>query len=334
MITTMILPAYKAGAMRADEGKHLTQDAVRSYCAEFFGTLCQKIRPTALQKYKDEKEYFDKLDQFKKSHQENILHDVVNKILSDNNIPPISKASEIELSVQTSFIKGYLEHQKSSFNFDISLTVRGGPQHICEWIYSLVQVELNKSTYNNSMTHNSLLQRYFQLNSAYSFHALFYRQNNNLTEEPSLANDSFYTGYRKNGTTYVYYVDDNICDNQEVTGGSYASVKYFANSETHEVHHLIPAKLLKMTGILDFLECPCIRMEINDHAKTRSYKNRNMLNEEFFQVQLEYLKSGNIRAAVEMELTDIQAIFKQNLVLNMMMPSMKPGNILPNLKKS
>ena len=99
------------------------------------------------------------------------------------------------------------------------------------------------------MTHNSLLQRYFQLNSAYSFHALFYRQNNNLTEEPSLANDSFYTGYRKNGTTYVYYVDDNICDNQEVTGGSYASVKYFANSETHEVHHLIPAKLLKMTGI-------------------------------------------------------------------------------------
>lgn len=94
MITTMILPAYKAGAMRADEGKHLTQDAVRSYCAEFFGTLCQKIRPTALQKYKDEKEYFDKLDQFKKSHQENILHDVVNKILSDNNIPPISKASE------------------------------------------------------------------------------------------------------------------------------------------------------------------------------------------------------------------------------------------------
>ena len=34
-----------------------------------------------------------------------------------------------------------------------------------------------------------------------------------------------------------------------------------------------------------------------------------MLNEEFFQVQLEYLKLGNIRAAVEMELTDIQAKF-------------------------
>ena len=43
-----------------------------------------------------------------------------------------------------------------------------------------------------------------------------------------------------------------------------------------------------------------------------------MLNEEFFQVQLEYLKSGNIRAAVEMELTDIQAIAKLEEIVKIM----------------
>ena len=50
-------------------------------------------------------------------------------------------------------------------------------------------------------------------------------------------------------------------------------------------------------------------MEKEDHALTRSYKRRNMQNDDYFIKQLAFLRSNNIRAAVEMEIADIQAKF-------------------------
>lgn len=57
------------------------------------------------------------------------------------------------------------------------------------------------------------------------------------------------------------------------------------------------------------MEGPCIRMEIKDHEKTRSHKNKCMLANDYFKNQLDYLKSNNIRAAVKIEIADIQAKF-------------------------
>lgn len=86
-------------------------------------------------------------------------------------------------------------------------------------------------------------------------------------------------------------------------------MQHFADSSTHEAHHLIPKKLLEISGILKVSEGPSIRMEKEDHALTRSYKRRNMQNDYYFIKQLAFLRSNNIRAAVEMEIADIQAKF-------------------------
>jgi hypothetical protein len=50
-------------------------------------------------------------------------------------------------------------------------------------------------------------------------------------------------------------------------------------------------------------------MEKEDHAKTSSYKNNRMLHEKYFRKQKIYLETNNIRAAVEMEIADIQDKF-------------------------
>lgn len=50
-------------------------------------------------------------------------------------------------------------------------------------------------------------------------------------------------------------------------------------------------------------------MEKKDHQLTRSYKRRDMLKNDFFRKQQEYLEALNIREAVEMEIADIQAKF-------------------------
>ena len=85
--------------------------------------------------------------------------------------------------------------------------------------------------------------------------------------------------------------------------------EHFADSSTHEAHHLIPKKLLIITGILKVSEGPSIRMEKKDHQLTRSYKRRDMLKNDFFRKQPEYLKDLNIRSAVEMEIAEIKAKF-------------------------
>ncbi len=57
------------------------------------------------------------------------------------------------------------------------------------------------------------------------------------------------------------------------------------------------------------MEGPCIRIEIEDHKSTRSYKKSNMLEDKYFVEQLKYLENNNIRAAVEMEISDLRNKF-------------------------
>ena len=91
----------------------------------------------------------------------------------------------------------------------------------------------------------------------------------------------------------------------QFSDNDYAFAQHFADSSTHEAHHLIPQKLLKITGILRVSEGPSIRMKKEDHELTRSYKRRDMLKNDFFRKQQEYLEALNIREAVEMEIADI-----------------------------
>lgn len=78
--------------------------------------------------------------------------------------------------------------------------------------------------------------------------------------------------------------DKSYYGDKVVIGGSYEFVKYFArNQENYEVHHLIPVKLLVMTGILDRLKGPSIKIEKNDHKITRSYKKKEYAKKRLFQ---------------------------------------------------
>ena len=69
----------------------------------------------------------------------------------------------------------------------------------------------------------------------------------------------------------------------QFSDNDYAFAQHFADSSTHEAHHLIPQKLLIITGILKVSEGPSIRMKKEDHELTRSYKRRDMLKNDFFQ---------------------------------------------------
>lgn len=86
-------------------------------------------------------------------------------------------------------------------------------------------------------------------------------------------------------------------------------MKHFSEGKIYDVHHLIPVKLLNLTGILKEWEGPCIRMENKDHLATESYGNKSMLNNDYIQLQLEFLNAKDIRSAVELEIADIRAKF-------------------------
>ena len=141
------------------------------------------------------------------------------------------------------------------------------------------------------------------LPSTFLLHAVFTSQNSDLAE------DGWVT-INKNGKWCKFEIkDESYFGKKIVIGGSYEFVQHFADSSTHEAHHLIPQKLLIITGILKVSEGPSIRMEKKDHQLTRSYKRRDMLKNDFFRKQQEYLEALNIREAVEMEIADIQAKF-------------------------
>ena len=282
MTEEIIKQAYEAGVMQANNKECLSADKIKVGCANYFIELCNEIRPGVKQKI-DEKKPFDNIATIRKLHHDEIIHDVINEVLLDNGISPFSIAFDVELSVQISFIKGYLEHHQLSEKEFFDLNVRGGFQLISDWIYALLQMKGNETS-SCTITQDELLREYFYFDNPYPFRTIFIRIGEDLAE------DAFRTGHRKNGSTYVYYIADPVYGNKEVLGGSYAYVKHFANSKTHEAHHLIPAKLLKMTGILGYMDGPCIRMEIKDHKITRSHNNRGMLDEDYFKKQLDCLK--------------------------------------------
>ena len=159
------------------------------------------------------------------------------------------------------------------------------------------------ATESNGMPQDELLRIYFKLRNYYSFQVIFTSKDADLAED-------WVTIKRFGKVIRVDLKDKSYYGDKVVIGGSYEFVKYFArNQENYEVHHLIPVKLLVMTGILDKFKGPCIKIEKQDHEKTRSYKNKNMLDDIYFQRQLDYLKENNIKAAVEMEIADIQEKF-------------------------
>ena len=54
----------------------------------------------------NEKGKFSNVEVFQKLHQDEIIYDAIKEVLFDYNISPYSLATDIELSVQTSFILG------------------------------------------------------------------------------------------------------------------------------------------------------------------------------------------------------------------------------------
>lgn len=148
-----------------------------------------------------------------------------------------------------------------------------------------------------------ILHQCLGLSSSFWLHAIFTSQNSDLAE------DGWVT-MNHNGKWCRFEIKDkSYFGDKIVIGGSYEFVQHFADSSTHEAHHLIPQKLLKITGILRVSEGPSIRMKKEDHELTRSYKRGYMLRDDFFRKQLEYLKDLNIRSAVEMEIAEIKAKF-------------------------
>ena len=296
MSVSIIDQAYNAGAEFAQKGI-LTIDVINDFRTDYFHKFCNQIRPVIKKRLQEEKDPFDTIPHFRESHRNEIIRNTIDNALLDNNISPLSSASDVELSLQISFIKGYLEHRPISDNNNIpyifELHIRGGDLQISGWIYSLM----------HNYPLDDKLHQCLGLPSTFLLHAVFTSQNSDLAE------DGWVT-INKNGKWCKFEIkDESYFGKKIVIGGSYEFVQHFADSSTHEAHHLIPQKLLIITGILKVSEGPSIRMEIKDHANTRSYKNSKMLKHDFFQKQLKYLKALDIKSAVEMEIADIQDRF-------------------------
>lgn len=307
MHETAYQKAYNDGAEFSWKGKTLTQDVIQNYNGECLIEICNEITSAvakALPNVKDPYEEPER-DGIQTWQHFIIIDKIINNTLLNNGISPSSSAAEIEKRLQISFIKGYLEHQEipddNYHEFEIS--VKGGIQPISDWVYSLLQVKDRGATESNGMPQDELLRIYFKLRNYYSFQVIFTSKDADLAED-------WVTIKRFGKVIRVDLKDKSYYGDKVVIGGSYEFVKYFArNQENYEVHHLIPVKLLVMAGILDRLKGPSIKIEKNDHRKTRSYKKMNMLKDNYFQTQLAYLEENNIRAAVEMEIADIQEKF-------------------------
>lgn len=310
MHETAFQKAYNDGAEFSWKGKSLTQDEIQKYNAECFIEICNKIKSEVAKALPNVKDPYEEPERagIRAWQHYKIINKIINNTLLNNGISPSSTAAEAETRLQTSFIKGYLEHQEipddNYHEFEIS--VKGGEQPISDWIYSLLQVKdrRSKSAESNGMPQDELLRLYFKIHNDSSLLAIF------TSKDADLAEDRWVTMKRYGRVIRVDLKDKSYFGDKVVIGGSYEFVKYFArNQENYEVHHLIPVKLLVMTGILDRLKGPSIKIEKQDHEKTRSYKNNHMLDDMYFQTQRDYLKAKNIRAAVEMEIADIQEKF-------------------------
>lgn len=270
------------------------QEEMEKYYAQFFVDLSRKIKQDVDYQLHGSMENGkivspDILEEYS--------YAAIDKALREYDISPYTDATVVEVSLQFSFLMGYLrKHEvvdKDVFFFELHR--RGGPQPISDWIYSFIGLK------HSSMTLEQMLENYFNLYTRYPVHITF--------RKIDLTEDAFYTGHRKDGTSYVYHTDDDVFGNKEILGGSYEAVKHFSDGKIHDVHHLIPVKLLNLTGILKEWEGPCIRMEKKDHATTESYGNKSMLKNDYILLQLEYLKAKDIHSAVELEIADIRAKF-------------------------
>ena len=266
MNVSIIDQAYNAGAEFSQKGI-LTTDVINDFRTDYFHKFCYQIRSVIEKRVQEEKDLFDTIPRFRESHLNEIVHNTIDNALLDNNISPSSSASDVELSLQISFIKGYLEHRqisdKKTYSFD--LNIRGGDQRISCWI--------------NSLMHNypleDILHQCLGLSSSFWLHAIFTSQNSDLAE------DGWVT-MNHNGKWCRFEIkDESYFGDKVVIGGSYEFVQHFADSSTHEAHHLIPQKLLIITGILKVSEGPSIRMKKEDHELTRSYKRGYMLRDDF-----------------------------------------------------
>lgn len=156
-----------------------------------------------------------------------------------------------------------------------SLCAKGGILPVDEWLYRILQI--NEGMFSNNPPNRTVLIReYFNLHGGNITEFEFIKKFGYLVE------DAFRTGHRNNGTTYVYPIADPNTNGQIILGGSYAAVKCTANGKTHHVHHLIPAKILEESGILDYIEGSCVLMSIEDHSQTLSYKNNSIMINPFF----------------------------------------------------
>ncbi len=302
--------AYNDGAEFSWKGKPLTQDVIQNYNGECLIEICNEIRPKVAKALPNVKAPYEEpeRDGIREWRRGIIIDKIINEELLNNGISPSSSAAEIEMTLQISFIKGYLEHQElPDDNYhEFKISIKGGEQPISKWIYSLLKLQDRSSRLaeSNSIPQDDFLLIYFNNRNCHSFQAIF------TSEDADLAEDRWVTMKRYGKVIRVDLKDQSYFGDKVVIGGSYEFVKYFARKqENYEVHHLIPVKLLVMTGILDRLKGPSIKIEKIDHAKTRSYKKKNMLKDNYFQRQLAYLKKNNIRAAVEMEIVDIQEKF-------------------------
>ncbi len=270
------------------------QAEMEQYCSDFFVGICKKIKQNLDDKSFD---YAENGITVGKGLIEELLYNEIDQVLREYDISPNADAIAIEVSVQFSFLTGFLrKHEivdEDSLCFELHR--RGGPLRVSEWIYSLMRLQ------DSSIRSGQMVENYFKLYTGYPVHIKF--------TKVDLNEDAFYTGHRKDGSTYVYRIDDDVYGNKEILGGSYEAVKQFSDGRTHEVHHLIPVNLLNLTGILKENEGPSIRMEKDDHALTNSYKDRFMLKKKYFQQQLDYLEAKDIRSAVELEIADLRSKF-------------------------
>ena len=220
----IIQQAYCAGIAYADNKELIHSGVIHEFYTNFFINLLNEISSKVKRRFQNEIELFDNIDVFRNLHHNEIIIEEINDALFDNNISQFSIASDVELSVQTSFIKGYLENQRipDGKSFEFELSVRGGPSLTTDWLCSLLQL----CSYSaDSSTLDDNLRIYFELGSGSSFHAIF------SEIEKILAEDGWVTKRNRYGKIYRFEIKDDIYfGNVEILGGSYVFVKHFSNS--------------------------------------------------------------------------------------------------------
>ena len=164
----------------------------------------------------NEKKQFDNIGLFQQSLQKEIIYGLIKEVLFDYDISPHSIASDVELSVQTAFIKGYLEYQHLSEdeNLEFELSVRGGPQPISDWIYSSSFGYFR--IMNNASTPESLLK--------------VFREQNSIPEETEVSSSDLYSSLLSSYDTTL--ADRALWEKGQELGLTFADAEQEAKMKT------------------------------------------------------------------------------------------------------